>query len=156
MCYSINPNLAKARGKAMKLLFLENIPIQNIADRFGVDRTTIRRWKRKWLASSALRRSRLVLSAREFRHWTQFIQREARPKAKWVFKFSQEEAKLSVQRITKAQHYHGSRSQYVDLARFRISFLNMKSLSMTRFSWLSSALLPNNSLRPTLVSASLQ
>ena len=49
MCYSTNPNLEKARGKAMKLVFLEKIPIQNVADRFGVDRTTIWRWKQKWL-----------------------------------------------------------------------------------------------------------
>ena len=49
MCYSTNPNLAKARGKAMKLLFLENIPVQNIADRYGVNRSTIWRWKKKWL-----------------------------------------------------------------------------------------------------------
>ena len=49
MCYSTNPNLAKARGKAMKLLFLENISVQNVADRFGVDRTTVWRWKVKWL-----------------------------------------------------------------------------------------------------------
>ena len=50
MSYSTNPSLEKAKGKAMKLLFLENIPIQNIADRFSVSRTTIWRWKRKRLA----------------------------------------------------------------------------------------------------------
>ena len=49
MCYSTNPSLEKARGKAMKLLFLENIPVQNIADRYGVNRSTIWRWKKKWL-----------------------------------------------------------------------------------------------------------
>ena len=49
MCYSTNSSLEKARGKAMKLLFLENIPVQNIADRYGVNRSTIWRWKKKWL-----------------------------------------------------------------------------------------------------------
>ena len=49
MSYSTNPNLEKARGKAMKLLFLDGISTQNVADRFGVDRTTIWRWKKKWL-----------------------------------------------------------------------------------------------------------
>ena len=49
MSYSTNPNLEKSRGKAMKLLFLENYPVQVVADRFGVDRSTIWRWKKKWL-----------------------------------------------------------------------------------------------------------
>ena len=49
MSYSTNPNLEKSRGKAMKLLFLENYPVQVIADRFGVNRSTIWRWKKKWL-----------------------------------------------------------------------------------------------------------
>lgn len=38
MSYSTNSNLEKSRGKAMKLLFLENYPVQIVADRFGVDR----------------------------------------------------------------------------------------------------------------------
>ena len=53
MSYSTNPNLEKARGKAMKLLFLDKIPIQNIADRYGVNRSTIWRWKKKWLDINA-------------------------------------------------------------------------------------------------------
>ena len=50
MSYSTNPNLEKARGKAMKLLFIDELSVQIVADRFGVSRTTIWRWKRKWLA----------------------------------------------------------------------------------------------------------
>lgn len=49
MSYSINPNLEKSRGKAMKLLFLEKKNVGVIADRFGVNRSTIWRWKKKWL-----------------------------------------------------------------------------------------------------------
>ncbi|MCR5572174.1 MAG: helix-turn-helix domain-containing protein [Candidatus Saccharibacteria bacterium] len=50
MSYSTNPSLEKARGKAMKLLFIDELSVQMVADRFGVSRTTIWRWKRKWLA----------------------------------------------------------------------------------------------------------
>lgn len=50
MSYSTSPSLEKARGKAMKLLFIDELSIQIVADRFGVSRTTIWRWKRKWLA----------------------------------------------------------------------------------------------------------
>ena len=50
MSYSTNPSLEKARGKAMKLLFIDELSVQIVADRFGVSRTTIWRWKRKWLA----------------------------------------------------------------------------------------------------------
>ena len=34
----------------MKLLFIDELSVQIVADRFGVSRTTIWRWKRKWLA----------------------------------------------------------------------------------------------------------
>ena len=46
MCYSTNTSLEKA----MKLLFIDELSVQIVADRFGVSRTTIWRWKRKWLA----------------------------------------------------------------------------------------------------------
>ena len=49
MSYSTNPSLEKARGKAMKLLFIDELSVQIVADRFGVSRTTIWRWKKKWL-----------------------------------------------------------------------------------------------------------
>lgn len=48
MAYSINPNLPKARALAMKLLVLEHIPLQVVANRCGVHRSTVWRWKRKW------------------------------------------------------------------------------------------------------------
>jgi len=49
MAYSINPNLPKARALAMQLLIREGLPLQIVAIRCGVHRSTIWRWKRKWL-----------------------------------------------------------------------------------------------------------
>jgi transposase InsO family protein len=48
MAYSINPNLPKARALAMRLLVREGIPLQIVANRCGVHRSTIWRWKQKW------------------------------------------------------------------------------------------------------------
>lgn len=48
MAYSTNPNLPKARALAMKLLVVEQLPLQVVANRCGVHRSTIWRWKRKW------------------------------------------------------------------------------------------------------------
>lgn len=48
MAYSTNPYLPKARATALRLLLLEKLPLSVIADRSGVHRTTIWRWKRKW------------------------------------------------------------------------------------------------------------
>lgn len=48
MAYSTNPNLPKARALAMQLLILEQLPVQTVANRCGVNRSTIWRWKRKW------------------------------------------------------------------------------------------------------------
>ena len=48
MAYSTNPNLPKARAFAMQLLMYEQLPLQTVANRCGVHRTTIWRWKRKW------------------------------------------------------------------------------------------------------------
>ena len=48
MAYSINPNLPKARTLAMKLLVMEHIPLQVVANRCRVHRSTVWRWKRKW------------------------------------------------------------------------------------------------------------
>ncbi len=50
MAYSINPLLPKARAAALKLLFLEQLPLNVIALRCGIHRTTLWRWKRKWFA----------------------------------------------------------------------------------------------------------
>ena len=49
MTYSINPNLPKARAIAMKLLIVEKLPLLVVANRCGVHRSTIWRWKQKWL-----------------------------------------------------------------------------------------------------------
>jgi len=48
MAYSINPNLPKARAIAMQLLVRESTPLQVVANRCGVHRSTIWRWKLKW------------------------------------------------------------------------------------------------------------
>ncbi len=48
MAYSINPNIPKARAIAMKLLVEEGLPLQTVANKCGVHRTTIWRWKCKW------------------------------------------------------------------------------------------------------------
>jgi transposase InsO family protein len=50
MAYSTNPNLPKARAIAMQLLVREHLPVQTTANRCGVHRSTVWRWKRKWNA----------------------------------------------------------------------------------------------------------
>jgi transposase InsO family protein len=53
MAYSNNPNLAKARALAMKLLLMEGVPLQVVSNKCGVNRTTIYRWKERWLEINA-------------------------------------------------------------------------------------------------------
>lgn len=48
MAYSTNPYLPKARAMAMQLLIRESVPLSVVANRCGVHRSTIWRWKRKW------------------------------------------------------------------------------------------------------------
>ena len=48
MAYSTNPNLPKARAFAMQMLVRDNLPLCVVANRCGVHRSTIWRWKRKW------------------------------------------------------------------------------------------------------------
>lgn len=48
MAYSTNPNLPKARAIAMQLLVREQLPLYVVANRCGVHRSTVWRWKRKW------------------------------------------------------------------------------------------------------------
>jgi transposase-like protein len=50
MAYSINPNLPRARALGMKLLMQEGLPLQVVANKCGVHRSTIYRWKTKWQA----------------------------------------------------------------------------------------------------------
>jgi transposase InsO family protein len=49
MAYSTNPNLPRARALALKLLMLQGLPLQVVANRCGVHRSTIYRWRQKWL-----------------------------------------------------------------------------------------------------------
>lgn len=48
MAYSTNPNLPKARATALKLLLVDGLCVQTVANKCGVHRTTVWRWKRKW------------------------------------------------------------------------------------------------------------
>lgn len=48
MAYSTNPNLPKARAIAMQLLVREQLPLLVVANKCGVHRSTVWRWKRKW------------------------------------------------------------------------------------------------------------
>lgn len=49
MAYSNNPNLPKARGIAMRLLIADGLPSNVVARKCGVHRSTVYRWKKKWL-----------------------------------------------------------------------------------------------------------
>ena len=48
MAYSTNPNLPRARAIAMQLLIREQLPPSVVANKCGVHRSTIWRWKHKW------------------------------------------------------------------------------------------------------------
>jgi transposase InsO family protein len=48
MAYSTNPNLPKARALALQMLIREQLPLQVVANKCGVHRSTIWRWKQKW------------------------------------------------------------------------------------------------------------
>ncbi len=49
MSYSNNPNLPRARTLGLKLLIIEGLPLNVVADKCGIHRTTIYRWKKRWL-----------------------------------------------------------------------------------------------------------
>ena len=48
MAYSTNPNLPKARALALRLLMCEQLPLHVVANKCGVHRSTLWRWKKKW------------------------------------------------------------------------------------------------------------
>ena len=48
MSYCTGKNIEIARGKAIKMLVVEKKPVRVVADRFGVHRSTIWRWYKKW------------------------------------------------------------------------------------------------------------
>ena len=47
MAYCTGKTIEMARGNAMKMLFMERKPVFVVANRFGVNRSTIWRWARK-------------------------------------------------------------------------------------------------------------
>jgi transposase InsO family protein len=49
MSYSSNPLLPKARADAVRLLVLERLPVAVAARRSGIHRSTLWRWKQRWL-----------------------------------------------------------------------------------------------------------
>lgn len=48
MAYSTNPNLPNARATALRLLLVDRLPLQVVANKCGVHRSTLWRWKQKW------------------------------------------------------------------------------------------------------------
>ena len=52
MSYCTGKNVEIARGKAVKMLVIEKKLAEIVADRFGVNRSTIWRWRQKWLAQN--------------------------------------------------------------------------------------------------------
>lgn len=48
MAYSNNPNLPRARAIAMKLLIVEGLPTTIVANKCGVNRSTVWGWRQKW------------------------------------------------------------------------------------------------------------
>lgn len=48
MAYSTNPNLPRARALALKLLIEQSLPAQVVANKCGVHRSTVYRWKLRW------------------------------------------------------------------------------------------------------------
>ena len=53
MSYCTGKNIEKSRGLAMKMLIIEKKSASVVADRFGVNRSTIWRWYQKWLAQNS-------------------------------------------------------------------------------------------------------
>lgn len=49
MAYSTNPHLPNARAAALRLLVESGLPVSTVALRAGVHRSTVWRWKRKWI-----------------------------------------------------------------------------------------------------------
>lgn len=44
MAYSNNPNLPKTRAIAMRMLIEQSLPLQTVANKCGVHRSTVWRW----------------------------------------------------------------------------------------------------------------
>lgn len=52
MSYCTGKHIEKSRGLAIKMLVIEKKPVGIVADRFGVNRSTIWRWHQKWLVQN--------------------------------------------------------------------------------------------------------
>jgi transposase-like protein len=50
MSYSSNPLLPRARAEAVRLVVEHNLPVNVAARKSGIHRTTLWRWKQRWLA----------------------------------------------------------------------------------------------------------
>ena len=48
MAYSINPNLVNARRTALLLILQDKLPLNVVARKCGVNRSTLWRWLKKW------------------------------------------------------------------------------------------------------------
>ena len=73
MSYCTGKNIEKSRGKAMKMLVIEKRPVEVVANRFGVHRSTIWRWHQRWLVQNShielenpIRRKYLGISAYKY------------------------------------------------------------------------------------------
>ena len=73
MSYCTGKNIEMARGKAMKMLVIEKKPVEVVANRFGVHRSTIWRWHQRWLVQNShielenpIRRKYLGISAYKY------------------------------------------------------------------------------------------
>lgn len=93
MAYSINPNLPKARALALKMLLLERVPLTVVARKYGVHRTTIWRWKKKWLELN------------KYVEEGVFANRPGRAKYKKVH-LNEAYYRWSIKTISSAPHYH--------------------------------------------------
>lgn len=101
MSYSINPHAASARGKAMRMLVLEHQPIQVVANRFGVHRSTIWRWYRKWK-----QQNRFVSLQNSIRH-----------KDAPTSNFRLSAVHWNIPTITSAPHTHPTRIEHATVKR---------------------------------------
>ncbi len=59
MAYSNNPNLAKARGNALRAHIMQQVPLCICARKYGVSRSTLYRWKQRWITENHLQISNL-------------------------------------------------------------------------------------------------
>ena len=73
MSYCTGKNIEKSRGKAMKMLVIEKKPVEVVANRFGLHRSTIWRWYQRWLVQNShielenpIRRKYLGISAYKY------------------------------------------------------------------------------------------